>query len=53
MNTMETKVSAKEEAQRREEADRLYQERLKSEAEKAKQDQSSDFLSNLTSYKVE
>lgn len=53
MSSMDSKISQQEEAKRRDEADRLYQERQKLEAEKNKQDQSKDFLSNLTSYKVE
>jgi hypothetical protein len=50
MSSMESKVVDKEQAQKRAEADKLYQQRQKQEESKK---QSNDMFSNLTSYKVE
>jgi hypothetical protein len=53
MNDLEDKVSSKEEAQKRKEADRLAEERALQDAKKAKADQSKDFLYNIQAFSIE
>ena len=53
MNDLEDKVSSKEEAQKRKEADRLAEERALQDAKKAKADQSKDFLDNIQAFSIE
>ncbi len=53
MNDLEDKVSSKEEAQKRKEADRLAEERALQDAKKAKAEQSKDFLDNIQAFSIE
>ena len=53
MTELEEKTSSKEEAIRRQEADRLAEERAKQDSQKAKTDSSKDFLDNIQAFSVE